>query len=595
MGFMAAQELDFLAHSGELLNSIRNVDWASTSLGTPSQWHPCVKATVSTILLSPVPMVTMWGKDGVMIYNQAYAEIAAARHPGLLGRNVRDAWPEAAGFNSHAMTTVLGGGTLSYRDQHLTLHRQGHEVDAWFDLDYSPVPDETGQPLGVLAIVVESTEKLQAERWRRSELGRLRGMFEQAPGFIALMRGKDHVFELVNEAYLRLVGFRNVIGKSARDAYPDLETQGFFEMLDQVYTTGTAFVGTALAVTFEGPNGAEDKFIDLIYQAVRDPEGNTTGVFAQGHDVTARVLAEKALMASERQSRQIFDGAVDYVILSLDLDGRIQRWNEGARRIFGWSEDEVCGQQWDMLFAPEDRSAGASRHAMDAATQSGTAHHDRWHVRKSGERFWASGSISRLIDDQGQTVGFVKVLRDRTEEHLAAAALKEAEARLRRAQEAGGVGVFSLDLRTNIIHPSPEFCKIFGLNAVDAISVEDVQTLIFPEDLRDASDPDARRAGTAPLDVEYRIHRAIDSEERLIARRGEYDYGADGRPIRLFARMLRRDLCTASGGGGTLGHSFVAPPVLDDFASSVTGSGVIDGDAISAQFVDPERTPVCLL
>lgn len=530
---MALHEFDFLAAGGELATLIKRVDWASTSLGTPRQWHPSIKMAVAMILQSPVPMATMWGDDGVMIYNDAYAAIAGTRHPSLLGARVRDAWPEAADFNHHVMTTVLGGGTLSYREQHLTLHRQGHQVDAWFDLDYSPIPDENGRPLGVLAIVIETTDKVRSERWRTSELARLRAMFEQAPGFVALMRGRDHVLELVNEAYLRLVGFRDVIGKTAREAYPDLEGQGFFEMLDQVFSSGTPFIGTALPVTFEGPDGAEEKFIDLIYQAIRDPEGNITGVFAQGHDVTDRVLAEKALRAGARQSRQIFDGAVDYVILSLDLEGRVQRWNEGAHRIFGWTEDEVLGQHWDMLFTPEDRSAGASRQAMGAALNAGTAHHDRWHLRKSGERFWASGSISRLIDEEGQTVGFVKVLRDRTEEHLAAAALNEAEARLKRAQEAGGVGVFSLDLKTNILSPSPEFCKIFGLDPVDAISVEDVQTLILPEDFRVASDPDARRAGTAPLDVEYRIRRAGDGEERLIARRGEYDYGPDGRPIRL--------------------------------------------------------------
>jgi PAS domain S-box-containing protein len=408
---MAPHEFDFLANIGDFTASIRSVEWTSTSLGAPSQWHPCIKMTVATILRSPAPMVTMWGEAGCVIFNEAYAEIAGAKHPSLLGSKVRDAWPEARDFHSQVITTVLGGNSLSYRNQRLALHRQGHEADVWFDLDYSPIPDENGQPLGVLGLVAETA--------------------------------------------------------------------------------------------------------------------------ARGHDVTDLVSIENALHAIERESRQMFDGAVDYVILSLDLEGRILRWNEGARRTFGWTEDEVRGQHWSMLFTEEDRSTGASRQAMDAALQSGTAHHDRWHLRKTGERFWASGSISRLINEQGQSTGYVKVLRDRTQEHLAAAALHEAEARLRRAQEAGGVGIFSLDLKTNILSPSPEFCKIFGLEPVAAISVEDVQALIFPEDAAIASDPDSRRAGTAPLDVEYRIRRASDGEERLIARRGEYDFGSDSQPVRL--------------------------------------------------------------
>ena len=535
---MAPSEIDFLPQKGELSTLIRGGDWSSSPLGPPSAWPEAVKVITATILHSARPMVALWGEEGVMIYNDAYSEIAGARHPDLLGCKVREGWPEAAEFNDHVLRTVLAGETLAFRDQHLTLHRGGRTTDAWFDLDYSPIPGADGRPIGVLATVIETTERVVAERWRSSELDRLRGMFEQAPGFVALMRGEDHVLELVNEAYRKLVGFRDVVGQTAREAYPDLEGQGFFEMLDNVFATGTPYVGTALPIKFESePGRPEDKFIDLIYQAVRDPDARVVGVFAQGHDVTGRVRAEQALAATERQSRQIFNGATDYAIIALDLMGRIVRWNEGARRIFGWAAEEVAGQQWSLLFVPGDEASDKHREAMEAALEHGTMHHDRWHLRNSGERFWASGSISPLIDEQGQPTGFVKVLRDRTDEYLSAQALAEAQDRLRRAQDAGGVGVFSLDLGTHILSPSPEFCRIFGLEPCDAIPVEEIQSLMFDEDLQASSDPDARRAGTAPLDVEYRIHRASDGELRVISRKGEYERDAAGRPIRLLGAV----------------------------------------------------------
>jgi PAS domain S-box-containing protein len=528
---MAPSVFDFLPHNGALSTLIRGCDWASTPLGSPSAWPEAVRVITATILHSARPMVALWGEEGVMIYNDAYSEIAGARHPDLLGCKVKEGWPEAAEFNDHVLRTVLAGETLAVRDQHLTVHRGGRTTDAWFNLDYSPIPGADGHPIGVLATVVETTERVVAERWRSSELDRLRGMFEQAPSFVALMRGEDHVFELVNEAYRKLAGFRDVVGQTAREAYPDLEGQGFFEMLDNVFATGIPYVGTAVPIKFENePGRPEGKFIDLIYQAVRDPEGR---VFAQGHDVTGRVRAEEALAATERQSRQIFDGATDYAIIALDLMGRIVRWNEGARRIFGWTAEEVAGRQWSMLFVPEDEAADKHREAMGTALEHGTMHHDRWHLRNSGERFWASGSISPLLDEQGQPTGFVKVLRDRTDEHLSVQALAEAQDRLRRAQDAGGVGVFSLDLDTHLLSPSPEFCRIFGLQPCDAIPVEEMQSLMFDEDLQALSDPDARRAGTAPLYVEYRIRRASDGEVRVISRKGEYERNAAGKPIRL--------------------------------------------------------------
>lgn len=534
MRVTAISNFPFSDVSGVVVELLRDFSWAGTALGPISGWPAEVKATVSLILRSNVPMVTMWGESGVMIYNDAYAELAGAKHPGLLGCEVRTGWPEAADFNDNVMRVVLAGNNLAYRGQELTLDRKGQPVQAWFDLDYSPIVGSGELPIGVLAVVIETTEKVEAARWRDSERDRLRYMFEQAPGFIAMMRGPDHVFELVNQAYLRLVGNRDVIGKSARQAYPDLEGQGFFELLDQVYATGTPYVASAVPITFQVhvDSPPEKRAIDLIYQPVRDPDGEIVGVFAQGSDVTDRVEAEQALLASEQQSRQIIDSAIDYAIIALDLDGRILRWNDGARRTFGWTEDEVGGLYWEMLFTLEDRAADKPKEAMDAALEFGEAHHDRWHLRKSGEKFWANGEIRPLRDGAGNAIGLVKVLRDRTVEYLAGEALKEAEARLRRAQQAGGVGVFSLNLEDDVLTPTPEFCKIYGLEDVGAIPISKIQELVVAEDQDVASNPETRKDGTSPLNVEYHIRRADTGDIRIIARRGEFERDDKGNPVR---------------------------------------------------------------
>ncbi len=531
---MTSQPFDFLAHDGELATQIRNFDWTRTSLGPPAKWPQIVKMTTTTILQSPVPIVTLWGDDGIMIYNDAYSVFAGARHPQLLGSKVREGWPEVADFNDNVMKVGLSGKTLAYQDQELTLHRSGNPEQVFMNLDYSPIIGEDGKPCGVMAIVVETTAKVEAQRWRNGEQERLRRMFAQAPGFVALMHGPDHVFELTNAAYRQLIGHRDVVGMSVRDALPDLRGQGYFERLDEVYRTGIAYEGKALAVDFQLSADApvERKYVDLVYQPILSTDREVVGIFAQGSDVSDRVAAEEALKASERETRQVLDGAVDYAILALDLNGRILRWNEGARRIFGWTEDEVVGIHWEMLFTPEDRASDRAREAMDAALELGTAHHERWHMRKSGARFWANGEISPLRDPEGKPVGLVKVLRDRTEEHLAAQALKEAEARLRRAQEAGRVGVFSLDLTTNLLNPTPEFCKIYGLPEDDEISIERVEELVVEEDREIGSNARTRSTGTSPLNVEYRIRRADNGRKRFIARRGEFETDSDGNPIR---------------------------------------------------------------
>jgi PAS domain S-box-containing protein len=157
----------FFLSGGEVARLIASFDWAATPLGSIAGWSSTLKATVGLILRSPVPIVTLWGEDGVMIYNDAYSGFAGGRHPRLLGSKVREGWHEIADFNDNVMKVGLAGGTLAYRDQELTLDRDGKPEPVWMNLDYSPVVDESGQPAGVIAIVVETTAKVQAEQTLR--------------------------------------------------------------------------------------------------------------------------------------------------------------------------------------------------------------------------------------------------------------------------------------------------------------------------------------------------------------------------------------------------------------------------------------------
>ena len=143
---------------------IRGLDWSATSLGPISGWPQSLKTTVGILLYSPVPIVLLWGPDGIMIYNDAYSVFAEGRHPLLFGSKVREGWPEVADFNDNVMKMGLSGGTLSYRNHELTLHRKGFPEQVWMNLDYSPVLGENGHPAGVLAIVVETTQQVLAKR-----------------------------------------------------------------------------------------------------------------------------------------------------------------------------------------------------------------------------------------------------------------------------------------------------------------------------------------------------------------------------------------------------------------------------------------------
>jgi PAS domain S-box-containing protein len=311
----------FLAASGELGGLIAERDWSSTPLGPIESWPQVVKTTVGLILQSPVPIVTLWGEDGVMIYNDAYALFAGGRHPGILGANVLDAWPEAAEWNRNVMARVFHGGeTLSASDQELTLNRRGRPEKAWMNLDYSPVLDDDGRRAGVIAIVVETTGKVRAERELNSERERLRQMFETGPGFTALLEGPEHKFVMTNEAYIDLVGGREVIGKTVSEALPETSEQGFVALLDKVAESRESYVGRAVPVRLMRENGKdEQRFVDFVYQPMTGPDGEVTGIFVQGYDVTEHKRSEDIRIAHN----EVLEHAASDQPLESALEGMI--------------------------------------------------------------------------------------------------------------------------------------------------------------------------------------------------------------------------------------------------------------------------------
>ncbi len=205
---------------------------------------------------------------------------------------------------------------------------------------------------------------------------------------------------------------------------------------------------------------------------MRDGTGRVVGLLCITNETTERVRATAALTASEARNRQILDSATDYAIIATDLDGRVTRWNEGARRIIGWTEEEMLGEQIDRFFTPEDNARGQVDKEMAGALRVGRGTDERWHLRKDGQRFWALGEMTPLKAEDGVAVGFVKVLCDRTAQRLAVEALEQSERRYRMLYEAIDAGFCIVEVRCDekrvpndyrFLEVNPAFEKQTGL------------------------------------------------------------------------------------------------------------------------------------
>ena len=297
----------------ETARLVEAFDWAATTLGPLAGWPPDRWATVQLILRSPVPIVTLWGEDGIMIYNDAYSGFAGGRHPRLFGSRVREGWPEVADFNDHVMRTGLAGGTLAYRDQELVLHRSGRPEPVWMNLDYSPIIGEAGAPVGVIAVVVETTQKVLAERRQRETAAALAQLNRELERRVAertaerdrvwrnsrdliVVLGTDGIFSAVNPAWTEILGHdpAEVVGRSFHDfvlAEDAARTQGGLE----------AAAAQRDLTSFENRYRHKDgtpRWISWHTAA----EGAV--IYAYGRDVTAEKQRAEALARAEDQLRQ---------------------------------------------------------------------------------------------------------------------------------------------------------------------------------------------------------------------------------------------------------------------------------------------------
>jgi PAS domain S-box-containing protein len=290
---------------GMMGEAVRQHDWSLTPLGPLSQWTPTLRSSLNLMLNSQFPMFFAWGDDLTFIYNDAYAPILVAKHPGALGRPFALIWADIWADLDPLVRRALQGEATYHENLPLMMLRRGFSEQTYFTFSYSPAFDDDGEIRGMFCACTETTALVREKAAKDVEQRRLREYFEQAPGFMALLSGPTHVFELTNAAYMRLVGDRDLIGKSVRDALPEVEGQGFFDLLDQVYATGEAYVGSRLLVHIRpDPTGsAERRWVDFVYQPIRDELGNLTGIFVEGTDVTEAYQFEQALLRSEQRLR----------------------------------------------------------------------------------------------------------------------------------------------------------------------------------------------------------------------------------------------------------------------------------------------------
>lgn len=289
--------LRFLDGGGEMGRRIRVFDWGAAPVGLPSEWPQALKTLVNLMLASSQPMFLGWGPERTWLYNDAFTPILGRKHPYALGRPSLEVWAEAWDTLEPMFAQVFSGESVSIPDFSLGLDRRGKMEEAHFEFAYTPARGQDGSVQGLFGACIETTARVLSERRQAEATERQRRQFQSAPGFIAILGGREHVFEFVNEAYIRLAGERDYLGKPIRQAVPEVEGQGFLELLDLVLMTGERHIAHQTPVSLVRKAGAdlELRYLDVVYEPILDENNKTSGIFVQGFDVTEQYRTQEKL------------------------------------------------------------------------------------------------------------------------------------------------------------------------------------------------------------------------------------------------------------------------------------------------------------
>ncbi|MBK4736528.1 hybrid sensor histidine kinase/response regulator [Noviherbaspirillum pedocola] len=510
---------------------VLSFDWSQTALGPVSAWPAPLRLAVDIVRDSPLAMLLIWGAEQTLIFNDRFADLAGPRAKEAFGAPAEAVWPEllqasaqaeaplpgCPGYRLHVTNLGDGAGRLALALPDAAMQTQ--------DGAQSGGDNRTVRRLQQ-AIISERRAADAARHALADETDFLRGLFEQAPGFTAVLRGPQHVFTMANERFLGLVGQRELIGLPVREALPELLDQDIISLLDGVYAGGQPYVGKEMQMRFRtAPGGRLQSFLlDFVYQPIRDAAGSVAGIFVQGADVTESAAAAERLRIAQEA------GGIGSFEWFPDTDELI--CSDTYRELWGLPEQGlISGAMLVTMVHPDDRNeVGPVKLARDV----NPLEYAEYRIKRAdnGQQRWLARR-GKVIE-RGNGRRYVGVAFDITERKRIEEALRESEARLQESSEfirllldSTEEGFFSVDLRGKLTLCNRAFLRMLGYAQPTDVLGRDLHAVLRhsrpdgnPDDGLDASIRRAAEAGESLIaddecfyrvdgssfPVEYRVH-----------------------------------------------------------------------------------------
>ena len=349
----------FLADGGEMGELTREYNWSLTPLGPMEQWPASLQITVRNLLHSSFPMFLWWGPELICFYNDAYRPSLGdyGKHPHMLGKPAKAVWPEIWDFICPLIEQVMRTAqAVWYENQLVPIYRNGQLEEVYWTFSYSPAFDETGQVKGVLVTCIETTPQVNLFNQLRLSEQRFQNLVREASMAIIVLSGQEMRVTIVNQAYARLIDREvgELQGNCLFDIIPEAEDP-FRAIIEGVRQTGEPiFLYDQPYFVYVG-GGKKEGFLNLVYQPFREADEAVTGVMVLCQDVTAQVIARRAVEESEIRFRTLIEQAPVATCVFVGPDRRIEFANPMMIDFFGQGH-AIVGKPIEAVLTEEKDS-----------------------------------------------------------------------------------------------------------------------------------------------------------------------------------------------------------------------------------------------
>ncbi|MCF2447224.1 PAS domain-containing protein [Dyadobacter sp. CY345] len=470
-------------------------------------------------------MIGYWGKD-----------------KSILGKPLLDAIPELRGqaFPKILDDIYKSGEIFTATNMSALLEVDGVLKEYFYDFTYKPLRNEKGEIYAIMDTAIDVTDKVVALKSLESSEAKLRSVIATAPAAIGLFVSRDLVIEMPNQAFIDIVGKGpDIVGKPLREVMPELESQAYLQILDDVFTSGKMYQSFGTQVDIVQHGIMSHNFYNITYTPLLDASGEVYAILDIAIDVTERMEAEQQIEQSQQQLLALFEQSPVGIAI-IDKNNLVFTMaNRFYSELVGKQPEEIIGKS--LLEAiPELTGQGFDdllNHVVKTETSVKFTELPITILRNSvQEKIYIDFVYQPKRDIDNVVSGILVVVTDMTEQVLARQKIQEAEIGLRGAVELANLGTWQIDLNTRILDYSPRLRQWFGIGEDEIVTVERAY-----EPIRESDRPLIKAAinkAIAPdsdgiYDVEYVIEAEKTGRQRILHAQGKTYFNENGDPVRI--------------------------------------------------------------